>query len=57
MQYRIEVADNQKCLLLLFRLSQEYHNAFFRIRTVHPLKAFRLIIHLVQCRIVDINLI
>ena len=57
MQYCIEVADNQKCLFLLFRPSQEYHNTFFRIRTVHPLKAFGLIIHLVQRRTVYINLI
>ena len=57
MQDRIEIADNQKGFLLLFRLSQEYNDAFLRIRTVYPLKSLWFVVHLVKRRIVYIKFI
>ena len=51
MLHRSEVADKEQGLFRLLRFSLKYNDIFVVIRAVDPLKALRLIVHSVECRL------
>ena len=57
MLHRSEVADKEQGLFRLLRFSLKYNDIFVVIRAVDPLKAFRIKVLLIQCRMGLIQLV
>ena len=57
MLYIIKITDEEKSLLILPAPAQEYNHTLILIAAVNPLKAIRVIIHLIQGRVLTIQLI
>ena len=57
MIYIVKIADKQKGFLFLLCLSEEHHHALLLIAAIDPLETIRIVIHLVQSRMADVQMI
>ena len=53
----IKITDEQQCFPGLFALADKHDHAFILIAAVNPFKALRVIIHLIQGRMFQVQLI